>query len=366
MVIGTVGMAVKYATGMPTRSISVAIVASQRLAVPQVALRRTASIPSLRRSSAISRPLSRAGDGRHVPHGHVEVLVDVADPSLALELEDHVERHDAVRVAPDLGGVEAAVHGGEAVGAERVELGDPVLHPLRRSPRLHPVGIAVGNEAGLGDEGESRLREVPDGRRGRHVIEGRQRELGAEGLAAEPRDEHRRHALGARARVEDVAPVAARHVALDVRRPRRQAPGQREPELRHGLEGRAHAARGGGRLDDVDVAVARLDAGILGEHRAHHGDPELLRDRAAEGRAGQAEAAGVEGGTQEDHRRALGLDQPHELVDDLAGAAPAAGRPAGVVPLQATVAALSRPTADEGPCLGKIVSDPISRGERSS
>ena len=60
MVSGTVGMAVKYATGMPTRSISLAIVAPQRLAVPQVALRRTASIPSLRRSAAISRPNCRA------------------------------------------------------------------------------------------------------------------------------------------------------------------------------------------------------------------------------------------------------------------------------------------------------------------
>jgi hypothetical protein len=49
-VSGTVGIAVKYATGIPTRSISLAIVDPQRLAVPQVAVSSTASTHSFRKS----------------------------------------------------------------------------------------------------------------------------------------------------------------------------------------------------------------------------------------------------------------------------------------------------------------------------
>jgi hypothetical protein len=47
------------ATGMPTCSSSVTIAAPQRVLVPQVEVRITASTPASRRCSAISRPSRR-------------------------------------------------------------------------------------------------------------------------------------------------------------------------------------------------------------------------------------------------------------------------------------------------------------------
>lgn len=59
-VYGTMGMALSKATGIPARSSSFAIVAPQRLQLPQVATRITAPTPADDSSSTIRSPIRRA------------------------------------------------------------------------------------------------------------------------------------------------------------------------------------------------------------------------------------------------------------------------------------------------------------------
>lgn len=64
------GIAVIRATGMPPRSISLAIVAPQRVQVPQVETRITPSTLDCLRSSAISSPSCFATEYSMLPPGN--------------------------------------------------------------------------------------------------------------------------------------------------------------------------------------------------------------------------------------------------------------------------------------------------------
>src|ERR1044072_8393030 len=92
-------------TGMPTRSISFAIVAPQRLQVPQVATSSAPSTPPALRSAAMLRPCP-AGTGGPRPRGphagrRVDGGVPRADRPPPLEVAQERERKDVVRIAVD-------------------------------------------------------------------------------------------------------------------------------------------------------------------------------------------------------------------------------------------------------------------------
>ena len=143
-------------TGMPTRSISLAIVAPQRLQVPQVATRSAPSTPRLLEILGDAAPeLARHGHRRAHAGQRVDVLVHAADLPLALEVAQERQRQDVVRVAVDDVVEVAGVIGLPVLRRERLELGHRVPVIARGVGRDLPLGIALPHEAAGRDHGDA-------------------------------------------------------------------------------------------------------------------------------------------------------------------------------------------------------------------
>src|SRR5436189_6294497 len=98
--ITATGVMVETCTvGRPARSSSLAIAAPQRVLVPQVEVRITASTPaSLSLAGDLLAHPRAVGQRRGHPNRGVDGLVELADGPTCLQFARHVDGHQTVRV----------------------------------------------------------------------------------------------------------------------------------------------------------------------------------------------------------------------------------------------------------------------------
>ena len=170
------------------------------------------------------------------------------------------------------------------------------------------VGVAHGDHAAGGAEGDLGLAEVGNGGRGLHLLIGGDLQLGLVGLALDLGQQHIHGTLGTVLLPEDVHTLALGIVLLVLRR----ADGLTRQQLsgKAGHQGYGLADTGGGlsHPQDVHVLLEHIHGGVFLVQAGDGLHPRLLLGCLAHVAAGDAEAAGVKGRTGNDEVGLILLD----------------------------------------------------------